>query len=49
MEIADNSFKTVINMFRNLMKSINKMRKEMEDRKNKQLQEMKNTVTEMKT
>lgn len=34
MELADKGFITVVNMFRNLMKSINKMRKEMEDRKN---------------
>lgn len=36
MELADQGFKTVVNMFRSLTKSINKMRKEMEDRKNNQ-------------
>lgn len=37
-------------MFENLTKSINKMRKAIEERKNNQmqLQEMKNTVTERK-
>lgn len=36
MELTDKGFKTVVNMFRNLTKSTNKMRKEMEDRKNNQ-------------
>lgn len=37
MKLADKGLKIVINMFENLTKSVNKMRKAMEERKNNQI------------